>query len=159
MKEIIIELIIKYGLEIVLIAITINLLTTIIKYPIKLLAKKTNDSSKITRFIVFIPILIGYVICYLYVKYTTNNFVFNNDFTRLWLTTSGLSITFYAVFEKLIFSKKKVLTNDDLNLVKESLNNLEKILKEITPSINEDKQINKLILRGKKNEKITSEEK
>lgn len=159
MKEIIIELIIKYGLEIVLIAITINLLTTIIKYPIKLLAKKTNDSSKITRFIVFIPILIGYVICYLYVKYTTNNFVFNNEFTRLWLTTSGLSITFYAVFEKLIFSKKKVLTNDDLNLVKESLNNLEKILKEITPSINEDKQINKLILRGKKNEKITSEEK
>ena len=159
MKEIIIELIIKYGLEIVLIALTINLLTTIIKYPIKLLAKKTNDSSKITRFIVFIPILIGYVICYLYVKYTTNNFVFNNEFTRLWLTTSGLSITFYAVFEKLIFSKKKVLTNDDLNLVKESLNNLEKILKEITPSINEDKQINKLILRGKKNEKITSEEK
>ena len=59
----------------------------------------------------------------------------------------------------MIFSKNKVLTNDDLNLVKESLNNLEKIIKEITPSINEDKQINKLILRGKKNEKITSEEK
>lgn len=159
MKEIIIELIIKYGLEIVLIALTINLLTTIIKYPIKLLAKKTNDSCKITRLIVFFPILIGYVICYLYVKYTTDNFVFNNEFARLWLTTSSLSITFYAVFEKMIFSKNKVLTNDDLNLVKESLNNLEKILKEITPSINEDKQINKLILRGKKNEKITSEEK
>lgn len=159
MKEIIIELIIKYGLEIVLIALTINLLTTIIKYPIKLLAKKTNDSCKITRLIVFFPILIGYVICYLYVKYTTNNFVFNNEFARLWLTTSSLSITFYAVFEKMIFTKNKVLTNDDLNLVKESLNNLEKILKEITPSINEDKQINKLILRGKKNEKIASEEK
>ena len=56
MREYIIELIKTYGIEPVLLALLINILTGLIKIPIKKLADKLKDSSKVTRFIVFLPI-------------------------------------------------------------------------------------------------------
>ena len=66
MRDLFIELITKYGLETVALALIINLLTGVIKLPIKKLATRLKDSSKLTRFIVFLPILLGFGITCLY---------------------------------------------------------------------------------------------
>lgn len=50
----------KYGLETVLIAVMITVLTGLIKWPIKALAKRLNDYTKVTRFIVFLPIVLAF---------------------------------------------------------------------------------------------------
>ena len=51
--EQILDAITQYGLEAVLIALAINLLTWLIKLPIKKAAQRLEDSTKVTRFIVF----------------------------------------------------------------------------------------------------------
>ena len=54
--EQIVESITEYGLNTVIIAFLINAVTAIFKIPIKILAKKLDDYTKVTRFIVFLPI-------------------------------------------------------------------------------------------------------
>ena len=117
MKDLIIELITVYGFETVLIALVINILTGIIKIPIKKLASKLDDSSKVTRFIVFLPILIGFGITCLYVYFFKNVIVINRAFLTLFCTSTSLSLTFYAIFEKL-FPNSNSLKNDNLQTKK-----------------------------------------
>lgn len=114
MIEQITELIAEYGLETVCLALIVNALTAVIKIPIKLLAKRTKDSANITRFIVFLPFVIGFASTFAYCKWIANGFSFGKEFVTLWLTSSSLSLTFYAVFEKLTPQKnKKGKTSDD----------------------------------------------
>ena len=56
MMEQILEMITTYGLETVAIALIINVLTGFVKMPIKSLANKLKDYTKVTRFIVFLPV-------------------------------------------------------------------------------------------------------
>ena len=59
----------QYGLETVLLALAINLCTALCKLPIKMLARKAKDSVKITRFIVFMPVVLGFILALCYVKW------------------------------------------------------------------------------------------
>ena len=99
----------KYGLEKVVLALVVNLLTSIVKIPIKRWAKKLKDSSKLTRFIVFLPAILGFGIVAAYSKFIKLEFAFDKPFISLWITTSSLSLTFYAVIEKLFFNGKKII--------------------------------------------------
>ena len=125
MQEKIIQLITQYGLESVVIGLIINFLTGIIKLPIKALASKLKDSTKVTRFIVFLPIALGFLIAFLYSKFIKGDYQFNREFATLWLTSSSLSLTFYAIFEKIFPSKKKLLNNCEIETG-------EKILQSVT---------------------------
>ena len=105
--EILIDMVNEYGLNTVILAVIINVLTTIIKTPIKKIARKLEDSSSVTRFIVFIPIAIGFIITYLYNFLIYECVVLNQEFTNLYIRSTCLSLSFYAIFEKLFQSKKK----------------------------------------------------
>ena len=64
--EQILEMIRIYGLETVVIALLVNIFTGIAKMPIKSLASKLKDYTKVTRFIVFLPVLFGFLFSFLY---------------------------------------------------------------------------------------------
>ena len=57
MEITIMELVQDYGLDSVLIAAAVCILTGLIKMPIKSLAAKTKDPSKYTKYITFLPLL------------------------------------------------------------------------------------------------------
>ena len=150
MKEYIIELITVYGLETVLFAFAINILTGLIKLPIKKLASNLKDSSMVTRFIVFLPILLGFGLTVLYYELFKSGLVFNKEFITLWITSTSLSLTFYAIYEKLFPSKKKIIMSTEIIIT-------EKILSEITNFLNaflslplNEIENKRIILKGKK---------
>ena len=105
--EEIIEIIKTYGIETVLIALAINMLTAIIKMPIKKICSRLRSSKKATRFIVFLPIVIGFGITYVYKNYF-DIFIFDKEFFTTWLTSTSLSLTFYAIFEKLFLNNQEL---------------------------------------------------
>ena len=163
--EQILEIINTYGLETVVIALAINICTGLIKMPIKALARKLKDYTKVTRLIVFIPIILGFLFSFCYAKYIQNSYIFDRAFITLWLTSSSLSLTFYAIFEKLFPSKKKLLTESEIKTSETILENIKQLiggilskedeiktdLKEINNNENTEKiQKNKIILRGNK---------
>ncbi len=108
-----------YGITTVILAVLINTLTGLTKLPVKALANKLKDSTRITRFLVFMPIIYGFVLTVTYSAILNRTVIFDGGFYRLWLSSGSLSLTFYAVFEKLFPSKKKVLTADELDANKQ----------------------------------------
>ena len=142
--EEIIEIIKMYGIETVLIALVINILTGIIKMPIKKVCAGLKNSKNITRFIVFLPIIIGFGVTYLY-KYYFDLCLFDKEFLTTWLTSTSLSLTFYAIFEKIIpnTSKNKVLETE-VKTVQLVLDEIVDITNNIDSNSNK-----KIILKGK----------
>ncbi len=110
----VIEFMSTYGITSVLFAIGINILTWGIKLPIKALASRLKDSTTVTRFLVFLPIVLGFLLAMAYTAAINRSLVFDEAFYRLWLSSSSLSLTFYAVFEKIFPGKKKVLSDDEI---------------------------------------------
>ena len=161
MKELIIELITEYGFETVIIAFLINILTGVIKMPIKKIARKLDDSSVLTRFIVFLPILLGFGITCLYVGLFKNGIVFNREFFTLFGTATSLSLTFYAIFEKLIPSKTAIEHKTEANTSAKILDLIKEVIYTSTTekeSVQLANQSPKLVLRGKHDTKIENEE-
>ncbi len=141
MSEQIIELITRYGLETVCLALLINALTAVIKLPVKVLAGKTKNSDRITRFIVFLPFIIGLALTFAYSKWILGSSSPGNEFVTLWLTSSSLSLTIYAVFEKLAPPKnRKEGDKADENAEME---------KEVAVTQTETEHREKIILSGK----------
>lgn len=158
--EQILELVKDYGLETVVIALLVNLVVGVVKMPIKVLAGKLKDYTKITRFIVFLPLIFGFLFSFCYAYFIQQAYSFNKEFVTLWLTSSSLSLTFYAIFEKIFPSRKKILSEAE---IKASETILEKIKQFIDPALlnteeqaskgkvqqeRKEENINKIILRG-----------
>ena len=161
MKDLIIELITVYGFETVLIALVINILTGIIKMPIKKLARKLEDSSNVTRFIVLLPILLGFGITCLYFYLFKQGILFNRTFLTLFCTSTSLSLTFYAIFEKLFPSKSKIEEKAEINASEKILKFITDILDSVTVKSEKNEETSnssKLVLRGKCNAKVKNEE-
>ncbi len=127
MTDDIVQIIAQYGLETILIAVTVNILTALIKIPIKHFANKTKNSSRITRFIVILPLVIGFAITVCYMKFIAGNFTFGKEFVTLWLTSSSLSLTIYAVLEKMIPSKKTILKDSESEMTEKIIDKLQSI--------------------------------
>ena len=94
------KLIESFGLKTVIFALVICMATAIIKMPIKILAKKLDDYTLVTRFIVFIPIVIGFLLIFTYHYFVMNDFVFNKGFVIEWTTSTTMSLSMYAIYEK-----------------------------------------------------------
>ena len=127
MTEDIVSIISQYGLETIMIAVLINIATALIKMPIKYFANKTKHSARITRFIVILPLIIGFVITLCYMKFIVCNFSFGKEFVTLWLTSGSLSLTVYAVIEKMIPSKKSVLQDNEAEMTEKIIDKLQTI--------------------------------
>lgn len=159
--EQILDAITQYGLEAVLIALAINLLTWLIKLPIKKAAQRLEDSTKVTRFIVFLPVILGFALSALWTHFFEGGFVFDHAFITLWVASSSLSLTFYAIFEKLFPSKSKVLTQEEVTANQELLQEIQSAAdKAETDQTEEVKKTEskKIIVRGKTDVKTESEE-
>ena len=107
MWEELLQMIQAYGLETVLLALLNNLLTGLVKMPVKRAARKLKDSSAVTRFIVFLPVILGFFLTAGYSLLFRGGFVFDQTFVTQWVTSGSLSLTFYAVFEKMFPGKKR----------------------------------------------------
>ena len=157
--EKIFELVKGYDLETLVIALLVNIGVGIIKTPIKAWARKLKDSTKITRFIVFLPIILGFLFSFCYSYFIQGTYSFNKEFCILWLTSSSLSLTLYAIFEKMVPSKKKLLNETEIKTNEMLLTAIKEII-EPTLAMKEDekkeqkeqelkgKSSNKIILRG-----------
>ena len=99
----------KLGLETMVIALAVNVLTGLIKLPIKAFAKKMDDGTSLTKFIVFLPILLGAGMTLLYGYLSNGRWIFDKSRITVWLTSSSLSLSIYAILEKLFPSKRKIL--------------------------------------------------
>ena len=159
MLEEIMNLIEEYGIETVILALSINLFTFLIKLPIKKYAQKAEDSTKITRFIVFLPFVIGCLLTFLYVGLINRSYSIDKQYVTLWLTSSSLSLTFYAVFEKMVPKRhiQDETVNDSSLKTGVKRKKIYRIAEEkILPT--QINQKSKIILRGRNNEKIKNEE-
>ena len=149
MEEKILQTIAQYGLETVCIALCVNLLTAVIKLPVKKLAKRAKNGANVTRFIVFLPLLLGFALSILYVNFIAREKIFGKEFMTLWVTSSSLSLTFYAVFDKLIPPKNKAESDAELKASKEVLDKIQAAVN----GVEENKQT------GENNDEPTNEEK
>lgn len=120
----IVQLIQQYNFNSVLIATAICILTGLIKIPIKALASKTKDSSKYTKYITFLPLVLGFAITALYEYIVTQDFHVTEEFIILWMTSSSLSLAIYAFIEKFIPSKKKILSAEEIKQNKDMIDKL-----------------------------------
>ena len=111
MWEKLLQMIQAYGLETVLLALVNNLLTGLMKIPIKRAAQKLKDSAAVTRFIVFLPVILGFFLTWGYGLLFREEPIFDQTFVTQWVTSGSLSLTFYAIFEKM-FPAKKSGTSD-----------------------------------------------
>lgn len=118
-----------YGLEPIIMALAINVLTGLIKLPVKSLASKMKDGSLVTRFLVFLPVVLGFLLTMLYSALVDGGLKIDNGFYRLWLSSSSLSLTFYAIFEKLVPSKKSILKDYEIEANKQLLEEIQALIK------------------------------
>lgn len=127
MKEQILETVATYGLETIVIALAVNLLTGIIKLPIKAGARKMKDGTSLTRFIVFLPILLAAGLTLVYGYLTKGTWGIGEDGITIWLTASSLSLSIYAIFEKLVPSKRKILEGYEIEENKKLIETIKNI--------------------------------
>ena len=109
MQEQILEMITVYGIETIIIALAINILTGIVKLPIKAISRRMKDGTSLTRWIVFLPVILAAGLTYGYARLKTGNWVFGDSEITIWLTASSLSLSIYAILEKMFPSKRKIL--------------------------------------------------
>ncbi len=148
--EVILETITQYGLETVIIALLINILTGLFKLPIKKLAGKLEDYTKISRFIVFLPIAFGFGLTICYEEFILHTFSFNREFYTLWITSSSLSLTFFAIFEKIFPSKKKMMTASEKKTTEYVLGQIQNFVQSIMTS-------KESIAKNKKDQDVATE--
>lgn len=103
--------------------------------PIKAGAKKLADGTKLTRYLVFLPVFIGFMLTLAYAKVVYGSMDVNRKFVTLWVSASSLSLTFYAFWEKLFPTKDKILKDYEIEANKKLLEEL-KALAGITDSEN-----------------------
>ena len=131
--DMIIDLVNKYGLNTVILALIINILTQVLKLPIK----KITDDKNITRLIVFMPIVLGFIITYLFKLIIYKEVVFNQEFMNLFISSTSLSLSFYAIFEKIFPKREK--EDGTIEASQEVLNMISKVIEE-----------EKIVLKGKR---------
>ena len=118
-------------------ALATVILTGIIKLPLKKLAEKFTCAKKITRFIVFLPLVTGFGMTTLINFLLTGQSHFDAQFFMKLLSAVSLSLAIYAFWEKFVPSEKKFLTETEIQANKEAV---EKIKESLEESQNTDEQ-------------------
>ena len=160
----------------ILIGGIVFVLTGIIKLPIKYWARKTQDSGKITKYITFLPLFLSFGISVLFFCLRGDTKIFNDNFFTMWLSSASISLALYAIYEKFIPNRQKILSEVEIeqnNEVIEKIRNWfskldhaeeeneispcsstskeSNILKQASPEVEraDNYNNNKIILRGK----------
>lgn len=120
----------EHGLDTLLIALVTVILTGLIKMPIKKLASKSVNSKKITRFITFLPIFIGFGLTVLLTYILERRVVFDETFFAQWLSSVSVSLAIYAFWEKFVPSEKKILSEAEIKANQELIDEIKNKLVE-----------------------------
>ncbi len=139
----------SFGLKTVTFALVIFILTAIIKIPIKMLAKSLPDYTVVTRFIVFIPIIVGFLLIFSYRIFVTKDYVFDKAFVVQWTTSTTMSLSMYAIYEKIFPSATKTEEKTELITTKNILDEIESFFINYLSTEEETKK-EKIILKKKK---------
>lgn len=126
--EQILEFITQYGLGNVLCAVVITILTGIIKTPLKKMASKAEDGKKYTKYITFLPVILGFGVMTLSTYLTAGKIEYNQQFFVSWLSSVSVSLAIYAFWEKFIPSKSKILSEAEMNDNKAIVSCLQELL-------------------------------
>lgn len=153
MEEILKQIAIN-GLPMVFLGIVNNLLTTLIKWPIKRIMKKSNHSFKYTRYITFLPVILGLLIAFAYVYLKQNTFSFNTLVLNAWIKNATISLSLYAFEEKFLMSNAQMLTKDEIEENKKVLQTIkDEYEKKLSLESNTQNDGKIMYLKGQKNEK------
>lgn len=129
----ILQFISEHGLDTLLIALVDVILTGLIKMPIKKLASKSAKSKKITRFITFLPLFIGFGVTALMLYIAKKEVVFDQTFFTRWLSAVSLSLAIYAYWENFVPSEKKILSEAEIGANKQIIEELQNKIGNKTP--------------------------
>ena len=157
------ELMQDHGLNSLIIAILVFILTAIVKMPLKKLAARSKDKSKYTRYITFLPLIISFGITILYEYILNGKVVFTEDILKLWLTSSSLSLAIYAFKEKFFPGSKKIMTEEEIAENEEAIEKMNEAISDRNLTVGEvesaitnvktesttDSSKEKIILRGR----------
>ena len=143
------DLLMSMGLVVPIIAIATVILTGILKIPIKILADKTSCPKKITRYIIFLPVILGFGLTALFEFVESGILNFEDVFYNTWFSSVSLSLAIYALLEQFVPSEKKILSKAEIEanqfLVDELKNKLTNIQtkkeEDIAPSVNEEQAV------------------
>ena len=124
--KILFDYIITYGYEALFVAIAINIVTAIIKAPVKAISSKLKDSAKVTKYITFMPVILGLFLSITYKK-ICGHALLDSEVISLWLSSSSLSMALYAVLEKFFPSKKKIIAEYEIKQNKLLIDKLEEL--------------------------------
>ncbi len=111
--ELILQSIQEHGLETVVMAVIVTMLTGAIKLPIKYLAQKYENLSGITKYITFLPVILGFAVNAVYLA-VVDEFIADEVYLTTSLTVGSISLAIYAFIEKFAPSKKKILEEVDV---------------------------------------------
>lgn len=149
----IIEWILDYKLDVLLIAIATAILTGLIKMPIKILAQRLKNSHAVTRFITFLPVFIGFGATVLGMWLTKRTLAFSSQaFYVQWLSAVSGSLAIYAFWEKFFPSKSKILSEAEISENQELIKELKQIVKN-TSSISTELDMEELSTKERDQEK------
>ena len=148
----------QYGLETVILAVLVNVLTGVIKLPIKAGIKKLGGGKQATGYIVFLPIVLSFLTALGYTGIFKRALVFDGAFFRLWLTSGSLSLSIYAIFEKVIPSRRKLMSESEAETSKQILETIRELVESSLPKEEETSKIQdsgakkseKIVLRGRR---------
>ena len=101
-------------LRVLVLAVLICVLTALLKTPLKRWAKTRPDGASVTRFVTFLPVVLGFGLACLYERLATGALVWGEELFSLWIRSATLSLAIYAFVEKFVPSKQKILSEEEL---------------------------------------------
>lgn len=118
----------QYGLDVALCALLTTILTGLLKLPLKKIASKSNDYKRITKYITFLPIAIGFGFVTLYTYFENGVIHFEEIFFSRWLSSVSLSLAIYAFWEKFVPSRKKILNEAEISANRKAISEIENLI-------------------------------
>lgn len=103
-----------YGIDVLILGVIVSAITGIVKLPLKAWAQKSINPEKWTRFIVFLPIVLGFGLIALKTYLCNGGIKINTEFIKEWISSVSISLLIYAFWEKFIPSKKKILSEAEI---------------------------------------------
>ena len=93
----------------------------------------------------FLPIILGFLITYLYSMYFLDTKLLNEEFLTLWITSTSFSLTFYAIVEKFIPTSSDTDKEIELKINEKLIALFQELLERIN-KVKPDKENKKIVL-------------
>ena len=115
----------------VLIALLTTLVTGIVKPPLKRLATTNRRAKKYAKLITFSPLIVACLFTVIY-RLVLGYGLSLGEIVPTWLSSAGLSLAIYAVYEQIFPGKQAAMTEDEVIKNREVLEKVAVVLEQYT---------------------------